>query len=66
MRDSREEGLDEREILQECVKKSKNTLVYRRFGGNRPIALINTSDERVHHELLPLSRDHPIVIGRVR
>ena len=55
-----------RETLQECLQKLKNTSFYRRTGHNRPIALINGSDETVHHELLPLSPDHPIAIGRVR
>ena len=54
------------EILPECLQKSKNTSFYKRIGRNRPIALINGCDETVHHELLPLSRDRPIVIGRVR
>ena len=54
------------EILQECLQKSKNTSVYRRIGRNRPIALINGSDETVHHEPLPLSRGFPIAIRRVR
>ena len=55
-----------REIVQECLQKSKNTSFYRRTGRNRPIALINGSDEMVHHEPLPLSPDRPIAIGRVR
>ena len=54
------------EILQECLQKSKNASIYRQIGRNRPIALINGCDETVHHEPLPLSRDHPIAIGRVR
>ena len=54
------------EIIQECLQKSKNTSFFRRIGRNRPIALINGSDETVHHELLPLSHGRPIAIGRVR
>ena len=53
-------------IIQEYLTKSKNISFYRRIGRNRPIALINGSDETVHHEPLPLSRDRPIVIERVR
>ena len=54
------------EYIRECLTKSKNTSFYRRIGHNRPIALINGSDETVHHEPLPLSRGRPIVIGCVR
>ena len=54
------------EIPEECLQKLKNTSFYRRIGRNRPIALINGSDETVHHEPLPLSPDPPIAIGRMR
>ena len=50
------------EYIRECLTKSKNTSFYRRFGRNRPIVLINGSDETVHHEpftvkLRPSNRD---------
>ena len=54
------------EIIRERITKSKNTSIYRRFGRNRPIALINGSDEMVHREPLPLIRGCLIAIGRVR
>ena len=54
------------EIIQECLQKSRNTSFYRRIGRNRPITLINGSDETIHHEPLPLSRGHPIAVGCVR
>ena len=53
-------------IIQECLRKSKNTSFYRRIGRNRPIALINACDETVYHEPLLLSRGRPIAIGHVR
>ena len=53
------------EIIQECPTTSKNT-IYWRFGRNRPIVLINGSNETVHCEPLPLSHRRSIVIGRVR
>ena len=52
------------EIQLECLTKSKNSSFYKRFGRNRPIALMNRCDETVHHEPLPLSPDRPIVNGR--
>ena len=54
------------EYIQECLTKLKNTSFYRRFGRNRPIVLINGSEEMVHHEPLPLSHGRPIAIRRVR
>ena len=54
------------EIIKEHLTKSKNTSFNRQIGRNRPIALINGSDETVHHKALPLSRGRPIVIERVR
>ena len=54
------------EIIREYLTKSKNTSFCRRIGRNRPIALINGSDETVHHKPLPLSRGRLIAIRRVR
>ena len=54
------------EYIRECLTKSKNALIYRRIGRNRPIVLINSSDETVHHKPLPLSRGCPIAIRRMR
>ena len=51
-------------FLLECFTKSKITSFYMRIGRNRPIALINSYDETVHHEPLPLSPDRPIANGR--
>ena len=55
-----------REIIQEYLTISKNTSFYRQIGRNRPIALINGSDETVYHEPLSLNRDRLIAIERVR
>ena len=69
MRDSKIEGLrwvDSAKSSNNILQKSKNTSFYRRIGRNRPIALINGSDETVHHEPLPLSRGRLIAIRRVR
>ena len=52
------------EILLECLQMSKNSSFYKRFGRNRPIALMNGCDETVHHEPLPLSPDRSIANGR--
>ena len=54
------------EIIKEDLTKSKKTSFYRRIGRNRPITLINGSDETVHHKPLPLSRGRSIAIERVR
>ena len=40
----------------ECFKNRKNISIYRDFGRNRPINLINGSDETVYREPLQLSR----------
>ena len=40
--------------------------IYRDFGRNRPIKLINGSDETIDHEPLPLSRRRLIADGRLR
>ena len=52
------------EILLECLTKSKNNSFYKRFGRNRPIALMNGCDETVHHEPLQLSSNRLITNGR--
>ena len=54
------------EYIREYLTKWKNTSFYRQIGRNCPIALINGSDETVHHEPLPFSRGHPIAIGHMR
>ena len=53
------------EIIQECLTKLKNTLIYKRFGRNRRMEcfnFINGPDEMVHREPFHLSCDRPFLM----
>ena len=47
-------------------KNVKNRAFYRAKFGNRPIALMNSCDETIHHEPLSLNPDRRILDERLR
>ena len=53
-------------IALECFTNTKNILIYRTFGRNRPMKRINGSDETHDRESLPLSRGRWITNGGSR
>ena len=49
-------------IIQECLTKSKNISIYKQFGRNRRIFVINGYNETVNRGPFQLNRSRPILM----
>ena len=54
------------DLLSNALQIGRTSQFIGYFGRNRPIELMNGSDETVHREPLRLSRDHSISDGVLR